>query len=331
MLYFRNAFFSTAFMVLFMLPARLLADTAGAADSLVVISPRGPQNMITFTILDSVFTVVLLDTLGQELPGVPVRFRVIYGDGAFVDSNGVSLISPVDSLAVVTDFTGMARTRFKTGVSDSIAVAAAVVGNPGVKARYFVVVTMVNGFRGPSVIHFKSIPDSIVADSTNPITIITDVSDTELIKAIKLQVVTNKFVIQEGVGLAQNTTADTMIADSIVAGYDDYIWAIDSVHFIGTIQAQPVGTLVRYGILVIDAQDDTTVSDTHSYLVSPRRGKYNLSPEPTNVADLLRCVWLVLGAAEATVMDYLGLDLDSSGYFDTSDLEELFAIWRNSG
>ncbi len=290
----------------------------------MIVSPQGQQSVGFGMLVDSAFTVLLLDSLGRALPGVPVRFRVIQGDGTFVDSNGINLIIPADSLAVVTDSNGMARAGFKAGVADSIMVAADIEGNPKVLARYFVMRTYLI-LDGLVIIHFKSIPDSIVPDSTNPQKIIVDMMDPELVKAVKLRITTATFTLREEGGLVLSAFRDTVIVDSVLLEVP-----IDSARFEGTIPAKPLGTLVKYEILMIDAQYNATVSDTHSYLVGPRRGKYNLSPEPTNVADLLRCVWLVLGAAEPTVVDYLGLDLDSSGYFDTRDLQELLDLWKNS-
>jgi hypothetical protein len=90
--------------------------------------------------------------------------------------------------------------------------------------------------------------------------------------------------------------------------------------------------VIRYQLVGVDAINDTTWSDTMMYVVAPNRGKRNMTNNKVNVADVMRLVYLIaIDEIVPTMIDYLGLDLDVSGSFDTSDLLAELAIWKGTG
>jgi hypothetical protein len=90
--------------------------------------------------------------------------------------------------------------------------------------------------------------------------------------------------------------------------------------------------VIKYQYATIDANDDTTYSDTMMYKVAPNRGKRNMTNNTVNVADVMRLVYLIaIDEIVPTVVDYFGLDLDEDGTFDTPDLTAELAIWKGTG
>jgi len=81
---------------------------------------------------------------------------------------------------------------------------------------------------------------------------------------------------------------------------------------------------------VLTAKPDSIDTAGDTIRIRPLPGKSTLDIAATDVADLLRMVYLVLGVVEAaSLVDTLGLDLDRNGYFDTADLVKLLDIWHN--
>jgi hypothetical protein len=90
--------------------------------------------------------------------------------------------------------------------------------------------------------------------------------------------------------------------------------------------------VIRYQLVGVDGGNDTTYSDTMMYVVAPNRGKRNMTNTEVSVADVMRLVYLIaIDEIVPTVIDYLGLDLDVNGSFDTPDLLAELAIWKGTG
>ncbi|MFC1537410.1 two-component regulator propeller domain-containing protein, partial [Gemmatimonadota bacterium] len=166
-------------------------------------------------------------------------------------------------------------------------------------------------------INYLAVPDSLVPDTINPQVVTADIKDSSLVKKVQLRVFSTLLELQpEGMFWLAATT-DTAMVDSLVL-----TTPLESVRFTGSIPAKTLPTLVEYELVVTDNLDSVTVFDRKSYIISPKRGKRNLSTDPTSVGDLMRIVYLFLqpvGIASG-VIDYLGLDLDQDGDFSSVDI-----------
>ncbi|HUU28682.1 MAG TPA: choice-of-anchor D domain-containing protein [archaeon] len=168
-------------------------------------------------------------------------------------------------------------------------------------------------------------PDSSRVPDIEAQTITADVIDPDGIVKVYLEVYQGTISIGANNKLLLSESFDTTVVDSLILTTDE---KTDSVRFTGTIPGMDLGAYVNYAIKIVDNRDSATYFPVMKYTVAPNRGKQDLDSGATNVADLMRCVYLVLGAEPPELMDYLGLDLDESGDFDTPDLIQLLSIWK---
>jgi len=297
------------------------------AGSLAIVEPLGAQQTSTGAVLDSTFKVSLRDTYGNALAGTAVRFVVSAGTGTFVDSNGVSVAAPNDTLSVVTDADGQVTATLKTG--DEVGAITVTVDVPtvtAVTAVTFSVSTESVVKPGESVINYKVVPDSLVQDTTAGASVTADISDAELVKKVYLRSIATLLELQSDGTFAPAATSDTVLADSLIPATPD-----DSVRFVGTLPVVGLATEVVYEIEVVDNLDSVT-TDTlkQKYLIAPKAGKQDLTADATSVADLMRVVYLWLKPVGLTprVIDYLGLDLDQTGDFEFDDINAVLALWK---
>jgi hypothetical protein len=297
------------------------------AGSMAIVEPLGAQQTATNTVLDSTFKVSLRDTYGNALEGTAVRFVVSAGSGTFVDSNGVTVAAPNDTLSVVSDASGYAMATLKTGdVVGAITVTVDVPTVTAVTAVTFSISTESVVPAGPSTINFKVVPDSLVQDTTAGASVTADISDAELVAKVYLRSIATLLELQSDGTFAPAATSDTAMIDSLIPTTPD-----DSVRFVGTLPVVGLATEVVYDIKVIDNIDSVTWSDPQlKYLIAPMAGKQDLTADATNVADLMRVVYLWLKPVGLTprVIDYLGLDLDQTGDFEFDDINAVLALWK---
>jgi hypothetical protein len=167
----------------------------------------------------------------------------------------------------------------------------------------------------------------------NGVVITADVSDKELISKIYLKATTTMLELDTETGLfSLSDSSYSWMVDSMILGT-----AVDSQRFVDTIPAQDLATQVVYDLEVIDATSDTTVTDSVAglyggkYLIAPKIGKMDLTQTATNVADIMRVVYLYLKPAGLTprVIDYLGLDVDQTGDFEFADIDTVLSLWQS--
>ena len=170
-----------------------------------------------------------------------------------------------------------------------------------------------------------TLPDSLTPDTLTAQDIAINAVDADSIKKVYINIYESTLTLDETTHLFVESDP-VVTVDSLV-----YTTYPDTVEVAKSIPAKDLATKIGIDLTVIDATDDTVTSDKKSYLIAPLRGKRNLSLDATNVADLMRCVYLVAGVAVPKVVDWFGLDLDQSGAFDALDLQAVLAIWRGTG
>lgn len=179
----------------------------------------------------------------------------------------------------------------------------------------------------PTVFTVVTMPDSLTQDTLNAQDIAIDAVDADLIKKVYINIYESTLALNETTHLFVESdpvvTVDSLVYTGTLPG---------TVNVLKSIPAKDLATKIAVDLIAIDADDDTVTSDKESYLIAPLRGKRNMSTDPVNVADLMRCVYLVAGVVETPkVVDWFGLDLDQSGAFDALDLQAVLAIWRGTG
>ena len=277
-------------------------------------------------------TVTLRDTMGNLLADTLVTMKEQYGDaaGGFVQINDSTLSAVTDSVGVKASASGIATAIYKAGTGDSVSVKVWVLNSTKVTAKYYVARTTLVSAGEATDINFVTVPDSLVADTTNAQTITVDLLDGEKVKKAYLTKYVSTLTLGTDMKFVESDAIMTLVADS-----SNVSPAADSVRWTASIAAiKTVGTRIGYTVSAIDNTDDTTTSAMGHFIIAPKRGKRNISTSAVNVADVMRSVYLVAGVvptASVTAVDYLGLDLDQSGDFDTPDLTAILAIWRGTG
>jgi len=187
------------------------------------------------------------------------------------------------------------------------------------------VTLMVQGILpGNSLIRFLTNPDSLVPDTINSQSITADIIDQNLVKKVQLRAIGTLLNLGVDKKFSMAFTSDTAIVDSLFPTQP-----ADSIRFQGKIPARKLATQVRYQLLATDYLNRITISETRKYIIAPRRGKKDLSTDPVNITDFVRTTWLILDAVNnPSVIDYLGLDTDQSGDFDTPDLVSVLNIMK---
>ncbi|MBN2289097.1 MAG: T9SS type A sorting domain-containing protein, partial [Candidatus Glassbacteria bacterium] len=103
----------------------------------------------------------------------------------------------------------------------------------------------------------------------------------------------------------------------------------DSLDWLVSVPGYGLGSRLGYYALAGDILGSSDSTAVDSIIIVPRKGKAGLGDGTTDVGDLLRLVYLVLGLVEQPgLIDTLGLDLDRNGYFSTVDLLGLLDIWH---
>ncbi len=176
-----------------------------------------------------------------------------------------------------------------------------------------------------SAFTFVSKPEALVQDTTNAKTVVVDAIDLNGVKkTVLIAVIDTLKLNSSNIPVATGNTVTVRVDSLVYAGATP-----DTARLTASIGVKALASQVKYVVMLTDSTNVTTYSDTMQYVVAPKLGKQSLSPAATNVADLMRTVYLLLGAVTApTMIDYLGLDLDQSGTFDTPDLTGVLTIWR---
>jgi len=305
----------------------LLTVKGTVSGSITVVSPLGKQTVAKGQTIDSTLTVKLYDVLGNALADSVVTFAVISGNGTFTDSNGVAVAVPNDTLMVKTNAMGIATAKLKAGTTgDSIAVAV-YNGNSAVTRKYFTANTTATTNLGPTTITFVTVPDSITPDTTNAKSVVVKLTDRDGVKKVKLMVSTYALTLgTDNKFTKAATSVDTTVWDSTMKTTKP-----DSTNVTFSIPKKALGSQVEYTVTAYDANDSVTVSSAKMYVVAAKRGKSKLSTDATNVADIMRLVYLVLGYATPNTVDYFGLDLNQDGEFTgDQDLVTILSIWRGT-
>ncbi len=291
-------------------------------------------------------SVTLKDQYGNVVPDSTVSIGRIYGsDGSFtVADTAVS----ADTVSLTAGSNGIATAVFTTGGElDSVSLKVWT-ANSGVTAKYFtaalgITVSGASSFTfvspdttGTIVTDLGWAVDSVDASGDTAwiakgaaATITANVTDGDKLKKVYVNVwrseltkgTDNIFTESDPVLIAEAADTTTTTTDSVTVS----LVISDSV-------AIDTAVVISYQLVAIDANDDTTYSDTIKYTVAPKRGKRDMTSAAVNVADVMRLVYLI--AIDEIVpknVDYLGLDLDSSGTFDTPDLTAELAIWKGTG
>ncbi len=178
----------------------------------------------------------------------------------------------------------------------------------------------------PTEFTVVTLPDSLTPDTLTAQDIAINAVDADSIKKVYINIYESTLTLDETTHLFVESDP-VVTVDSLV-----YTTYPETVEVSKSIPAKDLATKIGIDLTVIDATDDTVTSDKKSYLIAPLRGKRKLSTDAVNVADLMRCVYLVAGVVETPkVVDWFGLDLDQSGAFDALDLQAVLAIWRGTG
>jgi sulfatase-modifying factor enzyme 1/flagellar hook capping protein FlgD/two component regulator with propeller domain len=304
----------------------------GITGSLVKVSPLGMQYAWEEAEVDSALTVALLDPYGNALPDSIVRFIVIQSVAEFIDSNGVAVAVPNDTIFVAADTSGQASVRVKTGITccDTVKVMGDIPSNSAVAEVYFLIATACTGPSSDTTcFHLKNPPDSVVQDTSAGVLITADIRDNGLTAQVRLRAITTVLVMDAGVFTA-SAVSDTLFIDKVYDQPDD------SAHFEGTIPAQKIWedstTRVAYDIRAIDNDNDTVWSPWQGmYIIGPKTGKADLTAEDVKLGDVLRAVYLFLNAEGIIyrAIDYMGLDIDCDRDFTMpGDVLAVLDLWR---
>ncbi len=319
--------------------ALVLNDTTGAAgsSSVTVYVKGGAASSITLA-PDSLvtgnrganlptITATLKDAFGNAIVGGSVGLKLTVGDadGAFADTNGVDLAVGVDSVVISTDAAGQAMATWQAGgAGDSVNIS---VWATGVSAVTFRALTQFTDTEG--VISIVSPSDSLVPNLATAGTIVVSVADADKVVLVYANVWRSVLTLN-----AQNTfdMSDAVAFDSVVSVV---VASLDSTQVSLVLPATVVvdtAVVIKYQVVMVDAADSVTYGDTMMYVVAPKRGKRDMTDTAVNVADVMRLVYLIaIDEIVPKVVDYLGLDLDQDGTFDTPDILAELEIWKGTG
>ena len=323
-------------------------DTVGATHDLKLsfVIPMDPENSIGPNLDGKLFYIDFLELPDGGVPaGIAKESILVSTDNvnyyaaisvtqAAEDNNSLVIATPIELNSILADLTVWVEIlgfvnplvadtlgytiQMKTDASpvlatnlDALVVLPAPTGPAPGAATDFTFVTM---------------PDSLTPDTLNAQDIAIDAVDADLIKKVYINIYESTLTLSE--------TTHLFVESDPVVTVDSLVYTgtlPETVEVAKSIPAKDLATKIAVDLIAIDAADDTVTSDKVSYLIAPKRGKRNMSLARTNVADLMRCVYLVAGVAVPRVVDWFGLDLDQSGAFDALDLEAVLAIWRGTG
>ena len=307
-------------------------------DSLVVTWPSGIIQRQTGIAADQTILLTEIDTLYPDIvrfDTIPDQYATATGPRVtckVIDRNAfltaqvryrTSLQSVFttasmtrDSLSsapgIVTTFWHYDMPALAVSTSNSWRIVAASVRGPVDSTALFTYSVGVDTL--PPRISFISVPDAL-PDTSGPYRF-----QVRLVDQSGLSKAAFRLLGQKRSGTAVSAAKDTTFA-SQPRTLD---WQITTPGF-------SLGTTFRFYVRAEDIQGRKDSLLSVNVLVGPRRGKSNLFPGPANVADLMRLVYIILGAvSQPKLVDTLGLDLDRDGDFNTDDLLELLTIWRGS-
>ncbi len=305
----------------------LLTVKGTVSGSISVVSPLGKQTITKGATCDSALTVKLYDVLGNALADSVVTFAAVTGNVTFVDSNGVAVTAPNDTIMVKTNAMGIATVKAKAGTTgDSIAVAVYNT-NSSVTRKYFTFNTTAASNLGPTTFAFVTKPDSVSPDTAAAKSVVVKVTDRDGVKKVKLMVSTYTLTLGTDNKFTKSATSvDTTVWDSTMKSTKP-----DSTNVTFSIAKKALGSMVEYSVAAYDANDSMTTSASQMFVVGAKRGKSNLLTAATDVADIMRLVYLVLGYATPGTIDWFGLDLNNDGAFTgDQDLVTILNIWKGT-
>lgn len=255
-----------------------------------------------------------------------------YFNGSTTPTTGKNMY---DTLSVATDSLTVSTTPYYF-FGDSVWISPAASGSYYVvftdrnapSAKDSVLLTVPGAPSGPSNFTFVTKPDSLVPDTANAQSVSVKVTDGDGIKSVSLITYSTALVLGEDGKFTMAATTDTVtqVDSSMISTKPD------SINVTFSIPKKALGTYVSYKVSAVDAGNTSETSGSEVYVVAPKRGKSRLGTAATNVADIMRLVYLVLDYATPTTVDYFGLDLDQDGQFTGDvDLVQILAIWRGTG
>ncbi|MFH1068635.1 MAG: hypothetical protein V1794_03340 [Candidatus Glassbacteria bacterium] len=177
-------------------------------------------------------------------------------------------------------------------------------------------------------------PGPLIADTSGQQLIFNAISPDGL-EQIQLRVIAKKYDLVRGGKYVLGERADT----SIVSLYDNPGGSLDSLYLATLIPGHVNGREISYQIGFIKPSVYVPVYSpvyvrrfsfpAFSYRIYPNPGKASASLSGPSVGDILRLVYLVLDRVpNPRPEDWLGLDLDRNGEFDSPDLDWLLGLWR---
>ncbi|MFC1544568.1 T9SS type A sorting domain-containing protein [Gemmatimonadota bacterium] len=320
----------------------VLVALAGGAVASLTLDPD--SNMIgeRETALP-MLTVTPKDAYGNPVGDVSVTIARTYGaDGAFIDTNGAEVTTEEDTVVIVTGDDGVATAIYETGaLIDSVALMVSATGATSV---YFTASLQVADEL--TAFSVTSPADSLepdlgwvaVVDEDDDTTwvaegaagtIVAEVSDGNDVAEVWVNVWRSE--LTQNAEMTFDESVPTLIEKAASATGSSDVVTVSLA--IGDTANVDTAVVIRYQLVAVDADDDTTYSDTMMYVAAPNRGKRNMSSRAVNVGDVMRLVYLAaIESIVPTVVDYLGLDLNVDGMFDlSSDLVALRAIWQGTG
>jgi hypothetical protein len=179
-------------------------------------------------------------------------------------------------------------------------------------------------------------PGPLIADTSGQQLILNALSPDGL-EQIQLRMIMEKYELVRGGKYVLGGKEDT----SIVTLYDNPGGSLDSLYLASVIPGHLNGSEISYQIgfikpsVYVPGYTPVYVRrfsfPAFSYRIYPNPGKTSASLAGPSVGDILRLVYLTLDLVpNPRPEDWLGLDLDRNGEFDSPDLESLLRMWRIS-
>jgi len=322
-------------------------DTVSATHDLKLsfLIPMDPENSIGPNLDEKLFYINLLDLPNGGVPaGIAKESIEVSTDNVNYyasldvtqgaeDNNALVIATPIELNSILADLTVWVKILdfVNPSVADTFGVQVKTDASPVLATNLdaLVVLPAPTGPQpeGPTEFTFVTMPDSLTPDTLNAQDVEILAVDADLIEKVYINIYESTLTLDEATNLFVESDP-VVTVDSLV-----YTGTLpDTVEVAKSIPVKDLATRIAVDLIAIDAGDDTVTSAKASYLIAPKRGKRNLTLVKTNVADLMRCVYLVAGVVETPrVVDWFGLDLDQSGTFDALDLQAVLAIWRGTG
>jgi hypothetical protein len=300
----------------------------GDADS-VYLAEAGPDTIARGGMTPTM-SATLLDAYGNPIIGGDVIFALTSGTaGEWVTANGVDTTVTGDSLVVETQAGGVATAVYKAATTGNMITLTAegTDGTNNTNTVTYTVYTQVTDSAG--VITVISPTDSLVPVFATAGTITADYKDADGVARVWAKIWRSELTLN-----AQNTFDESDPIEYEVAVDSTLGSSSDSVRVALTISDTveiDTAVVISYQLYAVDTGDDTTMSAIGTYKVAPKRGKRNMLDDKVTGADVMRLVYLIaIPDIVPKTVDWLGLDLDHNGEFETADLLAELAIWKGS-